>query len=452
MPRSLVYPRSADSRPVASTRPGDILIGCLRGLSLVVLVFGLAHVALADCRLLGDRVEGGAYGVADSSGRVLEACHIDQPMLPASIIKIATVMAALRILGPDYRFTTEFYLDGQENLYIKGFGDPTLMTEEIATIVARLREHGLVRVRTLYVDTTAFALDHQVPGQEDSDNAYDAPVGPLSVNFNSVPLHKEQDGRIRSGEPQTPTLPIREELGRDRLPGSHRVNICVGGCDANGRMAEYAGQLFRAMLAQGGIPVSAQGGIRSVPSGGARLLYAHRSRETLEAVSRSLLHYSSNFMANLVYLSCGAKQFGYPATWQKANQAVRQELVRQLGTETASAIVQVEGAGLSREDRVTGRAMLRLLSAFRPHADLLKKERGAVLKTGTLTGVYNYAGYLADGKPFVILLNQPGNQRAAVLDRLIQQESATVGARSQARQAVTTPSAARKKQYIQDKR
>ena len=86
--------------------------------------------------------------------------------------------------------------------------------------------------------------------------------------------------------------------------------------------------------------------------------------------------------------------------------------------------MQLEGAGLSRDNRVTVRAMLQLLTKFRPHADLLKKEHGTLLKTGTLTGVYNYAGYLPDGKAFVILLNQQANSRAAVLERLKRQYAA----------------------------
>jgi D-alanyl-D-alanine carboxypeptidase/D-alanyl-D-alanine-endopeptidase (penicillin-binding protein 4) len=67
--------------------------------------------------------------------------------------------------------------------------------------------------------------------------------------------------------------------------------------------------------------------------------------------------------------------------------------------------------------------MLQLLTRFQPYMELLKKERGTSLKTGTLTGVYNYAGYLPGGKAFVILLNQQANSRAAVLERLQRQHA-----------------------------
>lgn len=390
---------------------------------LLVLLMGW-QVGCATCRSIADITVQGAYGVADGTGRDIDSCNMDQPLVPASVLKIATVLTALRILGPQYRFLTEFYTDTRGNLYIKGFGDPTLMSEEIVRIVAQLRQRGLQRVQTLYIDTSAFSLAMQVPGQENSDNPYDAPVGPLSVNFNSVPLRKDLAGRIESAEPLTPTLPIMTQLGQGRPPGQDRVNICAQGCDADARMAQYGGELFAALMHQAGIPVAALGGVRSVPGQGVQLLYAHSSTQTLREISHSLLHYSSNFMANLVFLTCGAKQFGYPATWKKAQQAVHLELVQQIGDSAASQIVQVEGAGLSRQNRVTVRAMLQLLAEFRPHADLLKKEQGTALKTGTLTGVYNYAGYLPDGKAFVILLNQPANARAAVLERLKRQYAA----------------------------
>jgi len=390
-------------------------------LLLVPLLFAVERrVGHATCRTIADLAAQGAYGVADAGGQIVDSCNPDQYLVPASVLKIATVSAALNILGPDYRFPTEFYLDSHDNLTIKGFGDPTLFSEEIISIVEQLRHKGLRQVQTLYVDTSAFALIAQVPGQEDSDNPYDAPVGPLSVNFNSVPLKKDRTGHIVSDESQTPTLPIMQELGGKQPIGRSRVNICAQGCNADVRMAQYAGELFRALLQQGGIPVAALGGIHSVPQG-AILLYTHRSTQTLTAVSRSILHYSSNFMANLVFLACGAKQFGYPATWKKAEQAVHRELALQLGNTTAERIVQVEGAGLSRDNRVTVRAMLQLLTRFRPQAELLKKERGVAIKTGTLTGVYNLAGYLPEGQAFVILLNQQVNNRTVVLERLKRQ-------------------------------
>lgn len=421
MPRWLVCPRWADNRLARAGqrwRSGKLLHRFLP--LLVLLIVCQRQIGFAACRTIADLAPQGAYGIADSSGRLIDSCHPERAMVPASVLKIATVSAALTILGPDHRFRTEFFVDRHHNLFIKGLGDPTLISEEIAGIVAQLRQKGLQRVQNLYVDTSAFALATQVPGQEDSDNPYDAPVGPLSVNFNSVPIIKEASGRSVSGESQTPTLPIMQELGKGRSAGPARVNICAKGCNADARMVQYAGELFQALLQQGGIPVTTLGGVRSV-SAEANLLYTHMSSQTLNEISRSTLHYSSNFMANLVFLACGAKKFGLPATWSKAEQAVHQELVRQLGQATADAIVQVEGAGLSRSNRVTVQAMLHLLTRFRPHIDLLKKEHGVAVKTGTLTGVYNLAGYLPDGQAFVILLNQANNTRAEVLGRLTRQ-------------------------------
>lgn len=437
MPRWLVCPRWTDNRLVRAGhrwRSGKLLHRFLP--LLVLLLVEQRQVGFAACRTIADLAPQGAYGIADSSGRMLDSCHPERAMIPASVLKIATVSAALAILGPDYRFGTEFFLDQHHNLFIRGLGNPSLISEEITGIVDQLRQKGLQRVQTLYVDTSAFALATQVPGQEDSDNPYDAPVGPLSVNFNSVPILKEASGRIVSGEPQTPTLPIMQELGKVRPAGLSRVNICAKGCNPDARMVQYAGELFQALLQQGGIPVTTLGGVRAVPAG-ASPLYTHMSNRTLAEISRSTLHYSSNFMANLVFLACGAKKFGLPATWNKAEQAVHQELVRQLGQATADAIVQVEGAGLSRNNRVTVQAMLRLLTRFRPHIDLLNKERGVAVKTGTLTGVYNLAGYLPNGQAFVILLTQANNTRAEVLDRLTRQSVAqpTVGIGQAARLA-----------------
>jgi D-alanyl-D-alanine carboxypeptidase/D-alanyl-D-alanine-endopeptidase (penicillin-binding protein 4) len=360
-------------------------------------------------------IRNGAYAVADLQGNIIEGCNIDTPYVPASILKVPTALAALSILGPEYRFKTRFYTDAQDGLYIQGFGDPLLTSEEIKSIFAELKQRGLRQVNTIYVDASNFALEYQSPGSEFSDNPYDAPIGPTAVNFNSVPVRVTQAGMVLSGEENTPMLPIMTEFAIDIPPGSWtRINICRGRCNANREMARYTAQLFRALQQEAGIPGQGHLSLKQVPPE-AKLFYEHRSSKNLQELTSSFLKYSSNFISNLVYLAVGAEKFGWPATWSKADRAVHQELERQLGQQTAAALIHKDGSGLYRGDRVTARAMMEVLRAFRPHAWLLRKHLGTPSKSGSMKGVWNYAGYLVDGKAYVILLNQAANRRNDVL-------------------------------------
>ncbi|BCO09191.1 D-alanyl-D-alanine carboxypeptidase DacB [Desulfolithobacter dissulfuricans] len=405
-----------------------------------ILVFLLALIALsvswqaafAACHFFSDLIRNGGYGVADHRGRIVSSCRPDTPFIPASVIKIPTALAALHILGREYRFRTEFFQDTQNNLYIKGYGDPLLTSEEVALILTRLGEHNVREINSIFIDDSAFALSRQTPGLGKSANPYDAPVGAVFVNFNTVDIIVDGDGKVRSGEEQTPTLPIMRSLalGQEHrlsstqtsvVPTHYRVNICQNGCEPREQMARLTAELFRGLQQQSGIPGTGRWARKRVPPD-ARLVYTHQNSRDLGGVIASMLKFSSNVIANAVYLSCGANRFGYPATWEKAHRAVTEALQAELGADTAAAIIQKEGSGLSRDNRVTARAMLRVLHAFAPYKDLLDSRRGIFLKSGTLEGVYNYAGYLEDGRPFVILLNQQDNTRKTVLARLRQSQ------------------------------
>ena len=52
-----------------------------------------------------------------------------------------------------------------------------------------------------------------------------------------------------------------------------------------------------------------------------------------------------------------------------------------------------EGSGISRNNRFTPQAILRLLELFAPHSGLLHGRNGAPHKTGTLRGIRTIAGY-----------------------------------------------------------
>jgi len=70
----------------------------------------------------------------DSHGKIIFAKNATIPRIPASTLKLLTALAALHTLGPDYRFVTDFYLDEDSNLKIKGFGDPLMISETISLI------------------------------------------------------------------------------------------------------------------------------------------------------------------------------------------------------------------------------------------------------------------------------------------------------------------------------
>lgn len=389
-------------------------------LFLVLLLAAIGQTALASvCSPpYTGLIQNGAYGISDLQGNILEGCNLDTPYIPASILKVPTALVALSVLGPEYRFKTRFYTDAHESLYVQGFGDPMLTSEEIRGIFAELKRRGLRQVNTIYIDAANFALEYQSPGSEFSDNPYDAPVGSTAVNFNSVPIRVMQNGLVFSGEESTPVLPIMTEFAKNLPFGSWtRINICRGNCNANHEMTRYTAQLFRALQQEAGIPGQGHLSLKQVPPD-ARLLYEHRSSKNLQELTASFLKYSSNFISNLVYLAVGAEKFGWPATWGKADRAVHQELERQLGAKTAAAIVHRDGSGLYRGDKVTAQAMLEVLRAFRPYAGLLRKHGGVPTKSGTMKGIYNYVGYLDDGRAYVILLNQWANKRGEVLELL----------------------------------
>ena len=67
--------------------------------------------------------------VVDPNGSIVISKNDTKKLIPASILKIFTSLVALHYLGPDYRYQTEFFIDHNSNLKIKGYGDPRLISE-----------------------------------------------------------------------------------------------------------------------------------------------------------------------------------------------------------------------------------------------------------------------------------------------------------------------------------
>ena len=78
--------------------------------------------------------------------KTLYSVHSDRLFAPASNVKLLTTAIALKRLGPDYKFKTGLYAtmpEGGEilvgDIYIKGFGDPNLVSEQMWLLVKELK-------------------------------------------------------------------------------------------------------------------------------------------------------------------------------------------------------------------------------------------------------------------------------------------------------------------------
>lgn len=363
-------------------------------------------------------VDNGGYAVK-KNGNIVAAHNLHTLYVPASIIKIATALAALDILGPEFRFHTSFYLDEKQNLYIQGFGDPFLISEEVAAVVRKLKELGCTTINDIYLDDTAFQLAASTDGAGASDNPYDAQNSALAVNFNTINVRKERSGPVLSAEEQTPTLALMAELADKLEPGRYRLNVTTAETGGAEIISRYAGELFRAFQKLRNIAGEGVIARRKTP-GSLKPFYTHRAGRNLEDIIGPLMHYSNNFIANQLFLTLGAHEYGYPATWEKSIQVMAEYLRRKYNL-SAPEIKIIEGSGLSRKNQAAPHAMIQLLDSFKPYAKLLPQKNGKIVKSGTLDGVYAYAGYFMEKErldSFVLLLNQEKNNRDLLLDVL----------------------------------
>jgi D-alanyl-D-alanine carboxypeptidase/D-alanyl-D-alanine-endopeptidase (penicillin-binding protein 4) len=141
--------------------------------------------------------------VMDETGNELVAQNTDQPFVPASVAKIVTAWLAMEILGGE----TRFYLDSRK-LYVRGGGDPFLISEELAQLAPELvAAIGKEPVTGIVLDASYYPSDLRIPGIENTSEAYDALNSALVVNFNTIAAVRKGK-TVRSAEKQTPITPL----------------------------------------------------------------------------------------------------------------------------------------------------------------------------------------------------------------------------------------------------
>ena len=328
--------------------------------------------------------------VMDEKGNELVAQNADKPFVPASVAKIVTAWLAMEVLGGDYRFETKFYLDKNRVLYVRGGGDPFLISEELAQLASQLvAATGKEPITGIVLDASYYPADIRIPGIEASNEAYDALNSALAVNFNTIAAVRKGK-TVRAAEQQTPITPLAISQFRARGPnGRGRISLAQDPALS----LKYAGELIAAFIEREGGSVKGEIRAGSVPEG-LEPVYVHRQSRTLSKVLTGLLLGSNNYIANQVFLEIGGT-LGGPVSLEKSLKVANGMLA---ANGLADAIHLEEGSGISRDNHFTARGLAQLLHLFEPHATLLRSGAGTLFKTGTFSGVRTLAGYADTSK------------------------------------------------------
>ncbi|MBO4210457.1 D-alanyl-D-alanine carboxypeptidase/D-alanyl-D-alanine endopeptidase, partial [Micromonospora echinofusca] len=412
---------------------------------------------LADARLTG--AQAGVVVADASTGRALYSRNGDRRLIPASNTKLLTAAAALELLGPDHRFSTDVHLAGTRraglvdgDLYLRGGGDPTMLAADYDRLAADVAGSG-VRVVTgnLVADDTRYDTTRLGPDWtwDDESYYYAAQVSALTV----APDTDYDAGNVivaaapagTTGAP--PVVTLTPATGYVRIDNrattvatgpttvsferTHGTNtIVVTGQIALGAAAEsdwmtvweptgYAADVFRSALRRHGVQVLGRTVLGRTTPADARAVARHDSMPLAELMV-PFMKLSNNGHAEVLTKEIGRVVAG-AGTWPAGIAAINGYVAR-AGMDTAT-LRQRDGSGLSRRNLVPPTEFVDLLVAVRaePWFDtwyralpiagnperfvggtLRSRMRGTAAannvhaKTGSLTGVSGLSGYVTD--------------------------------------------------------
>lgn len=371
-----------------------------------------------------------AYVLMDArSGAMLEAREPDLGLPPASVAKAVTSLFALEKLGAGYRFATRVLATGpvagglvQGDIVLVGGGDPTLQTDQLGDLVARLAKSGLKGAtgRFLFWDGALPRLE-QIATDQPAHVGYNAAISGLNLNFNRAYFEwKKNDGAW------TTTVDAR---GERFVPGVDMVRVDVAQRDtplftyASGRVEEwtvasaalgkggsrwlpvrdpgaYVAEVFRTLARAQGIRLEVGERVSSVPPGDE---IGRVDSEPLPEVLREMLKFSTNLTAECVGLTASGQDT------LEASGKVQSDWVR---ATFGVSFEMHDHSGLGGQSRVTAAGMAKVLvQAEREKRGLksilrdvgMKDDKGAVIKgdpvkvlakSGTLNFVSGLAGHI----------------------------------------------------------
>lgn len=401
-----------------------------------------------------------------STGVALYSRRQDEPLAPASNMKLVTAAALQALLGPEHELRTSVRADRKPGpdgsvgrLYLVGGGDPSLDVEGLYAAAREVAAAGVRRVETVVADDSYFEGPGRVPSwpARNHDEWYSAPSSALSANFNVVsvnargtasgaaqvwvdpfPSFFEIEGRVSTGRGPWSVSSCLKSEGGSLTDCCAQQTITVSGrvpaaqtcreLRAVEDPALFAAHGFTESLRRVGVEVD------GAPSRGRAaedaVLLVSRPSKPLSLLVHDMNKVSSNVFAETLVRALGAEILGAPGTREKG-LAVIEQYLSSVSPRTAGIHLE-DGSGLSPENRLTTGVLCDLLLALArdPYTypeflvslpvggidgtlarrlDGTKAQRLVRAKTGRINGVVALSGYarIADGRDavFSILVN-----------------------------------------------
>jgi D-alanyl-D-alanine carboxypeptidase/D-alanyl-D-alanine-endopeptidase (penicillin-binding protein 4) len=354
------------------------------------------RLAGATAAAAGSQLSPGCVEVKQGS-RLIYALGAQQPLLPASNMKLVTALAALDVLGPNYHFTTKVVASAPPengvvygNLYLVGGGDPLLRTgsyvaglnpaqpaytslDQLAQLV---RDAGIREVTGLVVgDDSRYDTERTVPTWKPVylTEGDVAPLSALEVNDDAVPAPPTPPPSTTT----TTTVPNAPPTPPPPPPPPPDPTV-------------QAAKDFQQVLAHDGVQVEGGYGSATAPSSAvpvASVLSPPMSQEV-----DNMLMVSDDTAAELL-----TKELGYvkqhAGTTAAGDVVVRSDLTAD--RIDVSQLVNLDGSGLDRSDRVTCALLVAVLQRAGP-SGVLASGLPLAAKSGTLAA--RFAGTPAAGR------------------------------------------------------
>jgi serine-type D-Ala-D-Ala carboxypeptidase/endopeptidase (penicillin-binding protein 4) len=389
------------------------------------------------------------YVVDRATGKPVFAQNSRVGLAPASTQKVITAMAALDLLGQDFRYATKFGYTGpvsegvlQGNLTVEGSGDPTLGTdrfrqtrpEAIAAVMKKALKDAQIHSITGGVAGVMPAYETaSIPNGwiwEDIGNYYGA--GHCGLNWHENQYDLWLKPGKQAGDPVSVirTIPalsgvaFNNELRTGKAgsgdnafiyfnPGKTALSIrgtvpcCVDSFRISGAVtdpSDFALQQIRKLSGAGGtVTKNAPGG-----SAGKKVLFTHYS-PTLDSIVYWFLRKSVNLYGEALVHSLAHKING------RANYdsgiSIIQDFWASKGIDK-NAINIMDGSGLSPQNRVTAEALVQVMRYalnrpwYQAFYEALPVYNGIKMKSGTIGGAKTYTGYIKSsaGKEYVFAI------------------------------------------------